>query len=214
MKSSRPKVLHELAGRPIIEHVLRDGRLAPRRGVGRRHRPWRRAACAPRLPARPALQFAVQSPQLGTGHALLQAESALAGKSGTVLLLYADVPLLQPNTLTRLVEHHRAAQGRRDGPDDGTGRAVRVRPHRPRQERADHADRRGARRLGRSPQDPRSEQRHLLFRSQAVCSASLHQLATDNAQGEYYLTDLVSMYRQRACAWKRCCSIRRPSCAA
>ena len=86
MKSSRAKVLHSLAGRPLIEHVLRTvDALKPTRTVlviGHGADEVRSA-----LAGRSDLDFAVQSPQLGTGHALLQAEQPLAGKSGVVLLL-------------------------------------------------------------------------------------------------------------------------------
>ena len=103
MKSARPKVLHQIAGRPIIEHVLRTvdqlNAATTVLVIGHGGDEVRGA-----LASRPALQFAVQSPQLGTGHALLQAEPALSGESGTVLLLYADVPLLQAGTLQRLLE--------------------------------------------------------------------------------------------------------------
>ena len=141
------------------------------------------------LASRTALQFVVQSPQLGTGHALLQAEAALAGKSGTVLLLYADVPLLQPSTLTRLVEHHRTHKAAATvltmemAEPYGYGRIVR--------------DKKG--RITRivEERDASGEQRKIrevnsgiyCFDLQPLFGA-LHQLATDNAQGEYYLTDL------------------------
>src|SRR5690349_16542295 len=101
MKSALPKVLHPLAGRPIVEHVLRtvDRLEAASTTLVIGHGADQvRAALA----SRPALQFAVQSPQLGTGHALLQCESLLAGKKGLVLLLYADVPMLETGTLARL----------------------------------------------------------------------------------------------------------------
>ena len=91
IKSTRAKVLHPLAGRPIIEHVLRtvDSLEATSTVIVVGHGGNEvRAALA----ARPSLEFVVQSPQLGTGHALL--------------LLYADVPLLEASTLRRLVEHH------------------------------------------------------------------------------------------------------------
>ena len=52
------------------------------------------------------MPFAMQEPQLGTGHALLQAEPLLEGKTGTVLLLSGDVPLLRAETVRALVEHH------------------------------------------------------------------------------------------------------------
>src|SRR6185295_10067418 len=101
MKSARPKVLHPLAGRPLIEHVLhtvdRLDTVSTTLVIGHGADDVRRA-----LASRPNLQFVVQSPQLGTGHALLQTEQVLAGRTGTVLLLYADVPLLQAGTLSRL----------------------------------------------------------------------------------------------------------------
>ncbi len=195
MKSSRPKVLHELAGRPIIEHVLRtvDGLHANASMVVIGHGADSvRAALA----ARPSLQFAVQSPQLGTGHALLQAEPALAGKSGTVLLLYADVPLLQTNTLTRLVEHHRASKAAATvltmalAEPYGYGRIVR--------------DKKGQITRIVEERDASGDQRKIReVNSGIYCFdlkplfGALHELAADNTQGEYYLTDLVSIYRQR-----------------
>src|SRR5262245_16910711 len=108
MKSARPKVVHNLAGRPLIEHVLRVAdTLQPESTtlvIGHGADEVRIA-----LADRQSLQFVVQSPQLGTGHALLQAEPALRARKGTVLLLYADVPLLQSATLTRLLQIHRHA---------------------------------------------------------------------------------------------------------
>ena len=109
MKSALPKVLHRLAGRTLVEHVLRTvDRLdaaSTTLVIGHGADEVRSA-----LAARANLQFAVQAPQLGTGHALMQAEPMLAGKKGTVLLLYADVPLLTASTLGRLVEKHRSAK--------------------------------------------------------------------------------------------------------
>ena len=100
MKSRLPKVLHSLGGRPLIEHVLKTA-----------------AAIAPStvtlivghaadmvqtsIGSRPKLDFIVQEPQLGTAHALRQAEARLAGREGTVVLLSGDVPLLTSATLRR-----------------------------------------------------------------------------------------------------------------
>lgn len=195
MKSSRPKVLHALAGRPIIEHVLRtvDGLRADSSvvvvGYGADEV---RAALA----SHASLQFVVQSPQLGTGHALLQAEPLLAGKSGIVLLLHADVPLLQTNTLSRLVEHHRTTRASAtvlttelDEPY-GYGRIVRDpggRIQRIVEERDAAGDERAITEINSG----------IYCFDLTPLFDTLHQLATDNAQGEYYLTDLVSMYRQR-----------------
>lgn len=195
MKSDRPKVLHTLAGRPLIEHVLQtvDG-LGPASTVlvvGHGADQVKEA-----LSARHHLQFVVQSPQLGTGHALLQAEPALGGRTGTVLLLYADVPLLEASTLRRLVASHESARAAAtvltamlDDPygygrivRDGDGRISRIVEERDASgpERAIREVNSGIYALAMGP----------LF-------AALRGIASDNAQGEYYLTDLVADYRQR-----------------
>jgi bifunctional UDP-N-acetylglucosamine pyrophosphorylase/glucosamine-1-phosphate N-acetyltransferase len=195
MKSARPKVLHEIAGRPIIEHVLRTvdqlNAATTVLVIGHGGDEVRGA-----LGARSQLQFAVQSPQLGTGHALLQAEPALTGKSGTALLLYADVPLLEAATLRRLIEHHTTSRAAAtvltaelDDPygygrivRDSSGRIARIV-----EERDASGDERAIREINSG----------IYCLDLAPLFASLHGLATDNAQGEYYLTDLVAMYRKR-----------------
>ena len=105
MRSSVPKVLHRIAGRPLIEHVLRAA--APLRArstivvVG--HMADRIRVT---LEGRPDVRFAVQEPQVGTAHALLQAEPLLAGAEGTLLVLSGDVPLLRTETMARLLRVH------------------------------------------------------------------------------------------------------------
>src|SRR5688572_31237018 len=107
MKSSLPKVLHPVAGRPMIQHVLAAARAANPASivlvVGHR------ADLVEGQLSRERVQFAIQSPQLGTAHALRQAEPLLAGRSGTVILLSGDVPLLKAATLERLLDAHRKA---------------------------------------------------------------------------------------------------------
>ena len=195
MKSARPKVLHELAGRSIIEHVLGtvDGLRAAASVVVIGHGADQvRAALA----SRAGLQFVVQSPQLGTGHALMQAAPALKGKSGIVLLVYGDVPLLQTSTLLRLVEHHRSRKAAltvltMELPDPyGYGRIVR--------------DKKGQIARIVEERDASADQHEIReVNSGIYCFdlkplfGALDQLASDNAQDEYYLTDLVSIYRQK-----------------
>src|SRR5262245_35464368 len=98
LKSSRPKVLHRLAGRPMLSHVLDTAHnLSPRSTtvvVGHQADAVRSA-----VSDYPGLTFVVQEPQLGTGHALLMAAPALERSSGTVVLLSGDVPLLTAKTL-------------------------------------------------------------------------------------------------------------------
>src|ERR1700681_4000601 len=92
MKSSRPKVLHRVAGKPMIEYVLNaaDG-LSPKTTtlvVGHMKELLQQG-----LAGHPRLRFVTQEPQLGTGHALLQAAPLLERENGVLLLLSGDVPL-------------------------------------------------------------------------------------------------------------------------
>ncbi|MBK6801819.1 MAG: bifunctional UDP-N-acetylglucosamine diphosphorylase/glucosamine-1-phosphate N-acetyltransferase GlmU [Novosphingobium sp.] len=101
MKSDLHKVLHPIAGRPMLEHLLASAaELAPQRqvviaGHGRDQ-------LEAQLGTRAAI--AVQEPQLGTGHAVQQAEAALAGFSGDVLILYGDVPFVSAATMRSMIE--------------------------------------------------------------------------------------------------------------
>ena len=194
MKSGRPKVLHAAGGLPLIEHVLRAGdSIAPDTVVvvvGHQGDDVRRA-----LGGRPNLRFAVQEPQLGTGHALLQAEAALEGAVGTVVLLSGDVPLLTPATLHTLVDRHvesgAAATVLTAEVDDPTGYG--------RIERRDgriaavveHKDASAAQRAIREINSG------IYAFDLAPLFDALRQIGSANAQGEYYLPDLVRIYRER-----------------
>ena len=109
MKSRLPKVLHSLAGRPLVEHVLKTAdAISPSTItliVGHSADIVRST-----IGSRPNLGFVVQEPQLGTAHALQQAEARLAGREGTLVLLSGDVPLLSGSTLRRLIETHQGAK--------------------------------------------------------------------------------------------------------
>ncbi len=108
MKSARPKVLHEVAGLPMIEHVLAAaGRLSPASitvVVGHQGEAVRGA-----LASHGHIEFVVQEPQLGTAHALLTTEPLLRDQSGTLVLLSGDVPALSASTLEQLVQTHTLA---------------------------------------------------------------------------------------------------------
>ena len=107
MQSRLPKVLHPIAGRPMLQHVLHTARqleptaLAVVIGSGDDVR----SALDGSLNALPP-QVVVQAEQLGTGHAVAQARDAIAGRAATVLVLYGDTPLLTETTLRRLAETH------------------------------------------------------------------------------------------------------------
>ena len=105
MRSSRPKALHELAGLPLIEHVLRsaDALTPVKVDVVVGHLADQVMA---RLSDRSGTGFAYQQEQRGTGDALLQAEPLFRGQLGTLVVLSGDVPLVRPDTLRRLVTAH------------------------------------------------------------------------------------------------------------
>jgi len=194
MKSRIPKVLQRLAGRPLLHHVLdQAASLQARRvvvvtGHGATEV---EAACAGGAGLRAGfdLQCVRQEPQLGTGHAVQQAVPRLAG-DGTVVVLSGDVPLTQAATLRALVE---ASGGERLAlltvglPDpSGYGRIVRgaggtvLRI-------VEHKDASEAERaIGEVYSGIMAVPARLL-------AAWLARLTNDNAQGEYYLTDVVAM---------------------
>jgi len=108
MKSELPKVLHPVTGQPMILHALQAARQAstekPVVIVGH-------GADSVRKVVADLAVCIVQEKQLGTGHAVQQAESALAGKSDLILVTYADMPLLCRETLEELVKTQRSNQG-------------------------------------------------------------------------------------------------------
>ena len=194
MKSRLPKVLHAVAGRPMVEHVLRTAEAVSPATVtlivGHRADLVRE-----RLAQRGSLQFALQEPQLGTAHALQQAEPLLAGRPGTVILLSGDVPLLSSETLRRLLATHRSAAAAAtvvtanvDRPY-GYGRIVRTKG-----------------RIARivEERDASPAQRQIREINSGIYAfdlpplfEALRAIASQNAQGEFYLTDLVGIYRRR-----------------
>lgn len=194
MKSALPKVLHEAAGLPLIEHVLRVAApLNPRSStiiVGHERARVRQAVAE-----RPGLAFASQEPQLGTGHAVLQAEPLLRGASGTVVILSGDVPLLRSETLAALMTKHQSSGAAATVltarvPDaTGYGRIIR------------HA---GAISAIVEHRDATAEQRRIdeinsgiyAFEVSSLFDA-LKEIGSSNTQGEYYLPDLVTIYRSR-----------------
>lgn len=197
MKSELPKVLHHVGGEPMIGHVLKTGAAFDPASttvvVG--HMAEKMRAVLDTWPGL-KVQTVVQEPQLGTAHALLQAEPVLRDATGTVVLLYGDVPLLERETLRRLIDHHRstgaaltALSASVDRPK-GYGRIVR--------------DAAGSFLRIVEERDATDEERAIKEINAGVYAFeldglfdSLRLIATGNSQAEYYLPDLVAIYRKQ-----------------
>jgi bifunctional UDP-N-acetylglucosamine pyrophosphorylase/glucosamine-1-phosphate N-acetyltransferase len=196
MKTRRPKVLHPLCGLPVLHHVLRTARaLSPATlclVVGHQAADLQAA-----LREFDGLTFVTQEPQLGTGHALLQAEAALRGCTGTVVLLSGDVPLLRAGTLEALLAHHHSS--------DAVATVLTARLEQP------YGYGRIVRQEGRivrivEERDASPEQRRIKEINTGIYAfaldslfESLRAIAAENSQGEYYLPDLLAVYRRRGC---------------
>ena len=189
MHSNLPKVLHPLAGKPMVQHVIDAAKqLHPERlcvVVGHGGDVVRAGVQAPNL------LFAEQAVQLGTGHAVKQAVPFLS-HSGVTLVLYGDVPLITSDTLQKIVAN--ATDGlcvltvELENPA-GYGRIVRN----------------AAGRVTSivEQKDATTEQRALREVNTGILAAEttcllrwLEELKDDNAQGEFYLTDVVGMAAQ------------------
>ncbi len=108
MRSSRPKVLHRLAGTPLIGHVLATARaLKPDRIVTVVGHQRGQVEEFLQGEENPPVEVVLQAEQLGTAHALLQTASSLHNDSGHLLVLSGDVPLLRPKTVASFLETHR-----------------------------------------------------------------------------------------------------------
>jgi len=197
MKSALPKVLHRAAGLPLIEYVLRAAASVQPASVVvvvGHHADQLKEALGIRL----GLSFAVQEPQLGTGHALLQAEPMLRGANGTVVLLSGDVPLLRPSTLSSLVRAHEERGAAAtvltavvDAPH-GYGRIVRDGDVQRRIAAiVEHKDASPAER------EIREINSGIYAFDIAPLFKALREIGSSNAQGEYYLPDLIRIYRSR-----------------
>jgi bifunctional UDP-N-acetylglucosamine pyrophosphorylase/glucosamine-1-phosphate N-acetyltransferase len=198
MKSHTHKVLHPIAGRPMLEHLLASAaQLAPTRQVvvAGHGRDQLEKALAGRA------DIALQEPQLGTGHAVQMAESALEGFEGDVLILYGDVPFVRAQTMQAMLDRLNADE--RPAvvvlgfePEDALqygrviardGRILKMVEHK------DATPEERATRLCNSG---------LMAVKAGELFGLLARVGNDNAQGEYYLTDIVNIANQdgRTCA--------------
>jgi bifunctional UDP-N-acetylglucosamine pyrophosphorylase/glucosamine-1-phosphate N-acetyltransferase len=190
MKSRRPKVLHQLAGRALLQHVVDTaGALQARRIVVVSGHGAEEVEAAVAPPAQAALQFVRQMPQLGTGHAVQQAAPLLAD-DGITVVLSGDVPLTQADTLQALIA---ACAGQRlalltlvmEDPA-GYGRIVRGADGAV-QAIVEHKDASEAQRAIREVYTG------IMAVPARLLKPWLARLDNRNAQGEYYLTDVVRL---------------------
>ncbi|HVW76762.1 MAG TPA: bifunctional UDP-N-acetylglucosamine diphosphorylase/glucosamine-1-phosphate N-acetyltransferase GlmU [Alloacidobacterium sp.] len=195
LKSKRAKVLHQIGGRPLIEHVIRAAtHVVPPQDVfvvvG--HQGGAVQAAVSHL----GVHFVTQSEQRGTGHAIQTARQAVAGYEH-ILVLSGDVPLLQPETIVQLRDFHLAEHAAMTiltaAPDDphGYGRVVR-------------------KSAGSAEVTAIVEQKALTPQQETVREINsgiyafateplfrlINELTTNNAHGEYYLTDMAKILVQ------------------
>ncbi len=193
MNSELPKVLHKVAGAPLLHHAMRAGAsLAPERvvvvaghgaeAVTRAARAWDETCTV-----------VVQEAQLGTAHAVAQAREALAGMQGDCVILYGDTPFIQPETL----EAMQAARARHavvvlgfEARDPGRyGRLI--------------AKGEALERIVEFKDASEAERAISLCNSGVICADTdllfrlIEEVGNDNAAGEYYLTDIVALARGR-----------------
>ena len=194
MKSRKPKVLHPLCGKPLIAHVLdKLADLGPARTwvvVGHGSEQVQEAL------AGYGVEFVQQQPQQGTGHAMMVSAPQLETLSGSLLVLYGDIPLVPGHLLSQLLETREATNADQVlltaeyADPSGYGRIVR--------------DADGAVTGIVEEKDATPEQRTIreintgiqCFAIDSLLSA-LSKLSRGNAAGEYYLTDLVEIFRQQ-----------------
>ena len=193
MKSSLPKVLHKAGGKAMLAHVLDAAKEA---GAGRSIVVVGFGGAAVEEALAGEAEFVTQAEQLGTGHAVLQTEPLLRGEKGTVLVLCGDTPLLTGTLLKKFVEEHAAAGAKATVltavmPDaTGYGRVIRAADGTV-AKIVEHKD------ATKEELDVREINSGIYCFSAPDLFAALHEVGNDNAQGEYYLPDVLEILKQK-----------------
>lgn len=193
MKSKTPKVLHEVAGLPMISHVL--ARLSEL-GVDRKIVVVGVGQDQVRAKLGDACEYVVQEEQLGTAHAIMQAKDLLAGAEGLTLIICGDTPLLTTETLAALVEKHKNEGAAAtiltaiiDKPT-GYGRII-------------HDEAKLVEGIVEESEATEAERAVKEINSGVYCFDNrllfegLSEIKNDNRKGEYYLTDIIGIFRKR-----------------
>lgn len=193
MNSDRPKVLHPIAGAPMLVHAMRGGAcVSPEKIIIVAGHGLDQVTQLAHQHDETA-QIVLQNEQLGTAHAVAQARTALDGFQGDVIVLYGDTPFIQPETLNRIVEartkHDLVVLGFKAADPGRYGRLIM---------QGDTLERIV------EFKDATAEERSIDLCNSGVvaCDAAtlfdlIDAVGNDNASGEYYLTDAVAIARER-----------------
>ena len=193
MRSTRAKVLHAIAGRSLLAHVLAAVRDAGGTSTAVVVGPGAAAVEAEATRIEPKAEIFVQNERLGTAHAVLAARSAIAAGADDVLVIFADTPLITPHTLTRMRDALAqgaaiAVLGFRPADPTGYGRLVME----------------GGELLAiREELDATPAERQIDLCNGGLMAfagksalAMLERIGKENRKGEYYLTDAIAIARQ------------------
>ncbi len=196
MESDMPKVLHKINGRPMLDYVLEN---ADKLGADRKIVVIGHKGEMVKEFIAGRAETVVQEPQMGTGHAVMCAESKIEGSEGTILMVYGDVPMLKALTLSSLIEAHEEQNN--SGTiltaflDDATGYGRIIRDDRGNVEGiVEH-------------KDANNEQRKIKEFNTGICCFNirdlfiiLKEITNNNSQKEYYITDAFGLMKKRG--WK------------
>ncbi len=198
LKSQHPKVLHEIGGKPLLAHVVAAAsQVVPPQNIfaiiGCQAERVREAL------APTGINFVLQHEQRGTGHAVMEARDALQSFE-TVLVLSGDVPLLKPETITRVRDFHLANRAAMTiltaQPEDPTGYGRVFRKARKGRE-TDEVERIVEQKSLRGREAERREVNSGIYAfATGPLYAHIDRLTTDNAHQEYYLTDMAELLRK------------------
>lgn len=192
MKSKLYKVLHSVSGKPMVGHVLDTVKeaQAERTVVIVGH-----GAELVKATLGDAAEYVLQEQQLGTGHAVRQAEALLGGEEGTTIVICGDTPLVQASTINAMLELHASSGAAAtvltasfDNPT-GYGRVIRG---------GDGTVQRIVEQKDCSPEEAAVKEINTgtyCFDNQKLFAA-LAKVTSNNAQGEYYLTDVIGIFRE------------------